>query len=511
MISYRLLSILFTYSVCISFSSCVDTSTKAGFGWSDDDYEVAIPITNTKISVAKIANSSSSNTALLVGTDGKVSVVYRNDNVLTKNAAAIFPPFPGLFPYLLTDTISIVPIPIFNTQNIRKAIFKDTKINFYFESSLRSDVKIVLRIDELSKNNIKFSKEFNLKYTNILPVSIQSEPISVDGYTFQSETNTMTFRYEAILPDGKKIVLDKAWMGYDIIKFAYIEGYLGYQVFPLEGSIIDVGLFNQWQSGTLNFEDPKISIILDNAFGIPVRSQINKFELTSITGQTTTLQSPFLVSGIDFDFPKINEVGAIKTTRFEFNKNNSNIRDIFNEKIKTITYDINALVNPNQDQNSNGFVTENSYFIAKVAVEVPLFGSLSELVISDTIDVQLKELENVSEIEFKTITANDFPADLTIQAYFLDDNNRRLEQLFDSNGLTMAAANLLPDGTTSSGAEKTTITTFDNNKCKTIKTANKMVIVGTINTTNSNVKRPLWIYDNYGITFKCGAKLKYKL
>lgn len=167
-----------------------------------------------------------------------------------------------------------------------------------------------------------------MKYNNSVPVKLQSDQISIDGWTLQSETNSMTFHYEATLPNGQKIKLDNAQMNFDIIKFSYLDGYLGYHVFAVDGNIIDVGLFNKWLSGSFDFEDPKITISVDNAFGLPVRSRVNKMELTSITGNTVNLESDFITSGIDFAFPTFSEIGAIKTTEFDFNKSNSNVRDV---------------------------------------------------------------------------------------------------------------------------------------------------------------------------------------
>ncbi|MEP7263607.1 MAG: hypothetical protein ABI772_03875, partial [Bacteroidota bacterium] len=81
--------------------------------------------------------------------------------------------------------------------------------------------------------------DFTLKYNNSVPLKLQTEQISIDGWTLQSETNSLTFHYDAILPDGQKIKLDNAQMNFDVIKFSYLEGYLGYHVIAESGSIID--------------------------------------------------------------------------------------------------------------------------------------------------------------------------------------------------------------------------------------------------------------------------------
>ncbi|MFZ1458216.1 MAG: hypothetical protein WAT46_19390 [Saprospiraceae bacterium] len=494
---------------CLFLTSCLDKTFETG--WGDQPYEIAIPLINSEISVSRLISASEGTTALVVAPDGRVSVVYNNENVLSKNVTAIFPPFPGLFPYELKDSVSSVQLPVSAGQLVKKAIFKNTKIGFFFESNTASDIKVNLRIPELTKNNVVFEKEFTIKNTGTLPLRLQTELISVDGWTYNSNNNLITFRYNAVTTNGTKLVLDKALMNFDVLNFAYIEGYLGYHKFPIEGSVIKIGLFDQWKSGGFDFTDPKLSISVDNSFGVPVKSKINKLDLKLINGSVISLQSPFIASGIDFNYPPLSEAGGLKTTHFEFNKSNSNIRDIFNEKTSEIIYDLNAIVNPLQDTTINGHVTGDSYFTVKVAVEVPLSGSVNQVVIADTVDVNLTEFDKIQSAEFKTIIANDFPADVRVQAIFIDEKNIALDQLFNGSGLFIPAAIIAANGITIPGQEKTEFITMDETRFEKIKKSKKMVITGTINTTGSDTKRPLWIYDKYSIKVKAGVKLKLKL
>jgi hypothetical protein len=492
-------------------TSCFDRNENLETGWGDQPYEIAIPLINSDISVSRLTSASKSKTALVVAPDGRLSVVYNNDNVLSKNVTAIFPPFPGIFPYELKDSISTVKLPVSASQLVKKAIFKNTKIGFFFETNTASDIKIRMRIPELSKNGVIFEREFTIKNSGNLPLRLQTEMISVDGWTYASNNNTLTFRYQAISTNGTRLVLDKALMNYDLLNFSYIEGYLGYHSFPFEGSIIKIGLFDQWKSGGFDFTDPKLSISVENTFGVPVKSRINKLDLKLINGSVISLQSPFIASGIDYNYPPISEPGGLRTTRFEFNKSNSNIRDIFNEKTTEISYDLNALVNPLQDTTIKGHVTGDSYFTVKVAVEVPLSGSVNQVVITDTVDINLQDFDRVQSAEFKTIITNDFPADVRVQAVFVDEKNIILDQLFNNTGLLLSAATLAPNGIALPGLEKTEFITMNQNRFEKLKKSKKLIITGTINTTGSDIKKALWIYDHYSLHLKAGVKLKLKL
>lgn len=51
-----------TYAACIiislSTSACFDSANQFEPGWSDEDYEIAIPLFNSDISVGKLKNVS---------------------------------------------------------------------------------------------------------------------------------------------------------------------------------------------------------------------------------------------------------------------------------------------------------------------------------------------------------------------------------------------------------------------------------------------------------------------
>ncbi|MBC7884616.1 MAG: hypothetical protein H7X99_04035 [Saprospiraceae bacterium] len=496
---------IFTFS----FIGCYDLDQETDFGLGEQEYELAVPLINSKITIGKISEESKGNTSIRFDAEGKATVLY-NGEVIRRSTAAIFPPLPGILPIPIIDSISKVEIFEKEKYLVKKAIFNGTKIKFVFENALPQNVNINMRIPELSKDGKIFERDFVLIYNGSSPSRLTTEEISVDGWTLESQDNALTYHYKARLVDGSPVKLDLAQMTFDVIKFSYIDGYLGYHVFAVDGNIIDVGLFDKWKSGSFDFADPKITLSVDNGFGLPVRSQVNKMELTSITGKTVNLESEFINTGINFAYPSFSEIGLIKTTHFVFDKSNSNIREIFNEKTKNIAYDINALVNPDRDTTIKGFIAGDSYFVVRVAVEVPFLGSVNNVVICDTLDIELDDAKDILSAEFKAITSNDFPADMKVQAYFLDDTGTNIDQLFSGDGILLPAATLQTNGKTLPGTEKIDFIDFDKTRFELIRKSKKLVLVATINTTGSDQKKELWVYDHYGIGLKLGAIIKYK-
>ena len=103
--------------------SCIDTEKETAFGWSESEYEIAVPIVSTKVTVSKIAEVSKGNTGLRISSDGKATILY-NGEVIRRTSSVIFPPFPGLFPYPILDTLFNVKIIPNTNYLLKRAVFK---------------------------------------------------------------------------------------------------------------------------------------------------------------------------------------------------------------------------------------------------------------------------------------------------------------------------------------------------------------------------------------------------
>jgi len=501
--------ILFT--ILIGLFSCTKDLLNTNIEYDFQGQEWAAPLINTKLTVNRIVKESKGNIALKLDTDGKATIQYRGE-VLRENSAKIFPPLPFVEPfYLLGDTTSINLFPD-NPNNvlIKNAVFRGTNIGFVIETRETEDIDVSISIPEVSRNGQLLNTQFTVPHKNGNIARYETPQINIDRWTINTQGNFMTFVLEARKKDGSKAQIEQAYMTYDFIRFSYIEGYHGFHRFPIKGNVIDINLFNNWLSGGFDFQDPKISIIVDNSFGIPVRTEVERLELTSINGNTVNLQSDFIRRGIDFLYPSFDEIGQVKTTVFSFDKDNSNIRELFNEKTKTVTYEINALINPDRDTSINGFITDNGFYVVNVAAEIPLNGSVKELVITDTLDFSLEDLKQLERAEFKTLIAHDFPAHVHLDIIFIDNDGEEIDRLFDTQGIRLEPASLLPSGRTRTTTQKVFFTEVDQNRYNKIQNASKIVLLGYVNTTGSQNFSPLWIYGDYGFDIKVGVKAQLK-
>lgn len=505
----KVLTIFTCFALFTAFQSCSDFSSLNSVERAEEEIELAVPLINTEFIISDFTGAEGpENVSVKIDEQDRVTLVYNGD-VVRQDKSAVFPAVP-FFGFPLLDTVFTVPVPFASDQRVDRAIFGNSNMNVSFESQFDEDVDVTVTIPQLSKDGEIFSFNTTVPYEGSLPVEFTSELVSLKGWTLMSSDNIITINYDARLADGSRQKFTTAAMRFDVVVFDYVEGYFGSEIFDINGDFIAIGVLDNWRSGGLSFEDPKVNVFVENAFGFPVRSIFNSMQVVTTTGEVLDMESDIIDNNVDFAYPNLNEQGEVKITEFSFRKENSNIVDLFKEKVRRVTYDIDAGANPDMDETITGFVNEESYFLVSVDVELPLEGTVNNLVLQDTIDLDLQELEEVTGAEFKTVIANDFPADITLQGYFYDDNEVLLDSLFKERLLLPAAQVDGSTGRTLPPEEVITFEDFEEARFDNLKNGKKVLVNVKINTEQAS-SGPLWIYNDYGIQFKVGAKLKTKL
>ncbi|MDF1695180.1 MAG: hypothetical protein P1U56_05085 [Saprospiraceae bacterium] len=489
--------------------SCENYEDLSSIDRPEEEIEIAVPLINTEFLISDFTGEGGpENVSIRVDSEDRVTLIYNGD-VVRQNVNAVFQPVP-FFEFPVLDTFFTIPVPFASDQRVDKAIFGNTNFKLNFISDFEEDVEVKVTIPQLSKNGEQFSVDLTVPYNGSIPVEYTSDLFSVQGWTLESEENIIDIIYDARLADGSKQKFTAVIMAFDVIVFDYVEGYFGSEVFDINGDFIAIGILDNWVSGGLSFEDPKVKVFVENAFGFPVRSIFNKMQVVTTTGEVLDMESEIIDNNVDFAYPALDEPGVVKITEFSFDKDNSNIVDLFKEKVSRVTYDIDAGANPDMDESITGFVNEDSYFLVSVDVELPLEGTVNNLVLQDEVELDLGDLDDITRAEFKTIVANDFPADVSLQGYIYDDNNGLLDSLFEER-LLLSSATLDPStGKTLPADEVTIFTEFTEDRFVNLKNGKKVVVDLKINTEQTS-SGALWIYNDYGILFKVGAKFITKL
>ena len=501
--------ILINLCLVLTIISCTDlTSVKEVDASLNGEY--AIPLINTKARIVEIAESTSGNAVVKVDPEGRLTVFYTAPPV-QRFAREIFAPVDFPVPLFLQDTVAPVPFPVevFPTNfQLDRAIFANVGIRWSFQTKLQETVTVKVTIPELSKDGVIYTRDYVLNYEGGEETNLITETESVDSWDVTGNNNQVFVNYDARNEAGERIELDRIVLTFDRLDFGYIEGFFGKEIQQVDGEVITVGVYSNWLSGGLWFENPKVRIDGENAFGFPVEAKFNSVEFTTITGSTFLMTGDLIDNGVLFKHPTLAEVGEVKLDTFFFNNENSNIQEIFNEKVSRVAFDIDAVANPEDDPDITGFMTSDSYYKVVTNVELPLFGYANELKLTDTFDIDFEGYASLESAEFKLIMENDFPFDVRVQGFLLDENQNITDSLFRDQRYFLPAADIDEmTGIATSAGEETVFIPFDETKINNVIDASKVVFLIDLESLN-NGEESLWIYEDYALELRMGAKIK---
>lgn len=492
--------VLFLFCSLILSQACVDIEQVDNADELKLDGEFAIPLVNSSISVADITENENTDGVVFIDSEGKVTVRYAGD-VIERQSFEVFPPIPGVQDFPLLDTSTFLDLPFIESFKTRKMVLRETMATFKFNSQFLMPVTVKVTIPRMVKDGEVFERNYTLQPGE----AFATDPISLLDWTINADLKEIEVVYDARLPDGERVKLDYAAIGVDFLIFKYAEVFFGSQLFDIQGDLITLGVFDNWQSGGVSFVDPKVRILVDNSFGFPTRSRVNQLDLITADGRVLPLESEFINTGINFGFPSFDEVGQVITTDFVFDKSNSNIDELFKERIVQVNYDVDALAFPDNNPDEFGFVTNESFFRVRVEVELPMQGTVNDLQLYQEYDIEELDIDFAEEVELKTITSNTFPIDIELQAYFLDVTGFVLDSLY-VDGPTTLVSNESGDPTNN---EITEFITLQGERLEDIKSARKVGLK--IGLSNPESDEPFWILADQQVSLRMGAKVKVNI
>jgi hypothetical protein len=389
---------------------------------------------------------------------------------------------------------------------------KSGTFNFNISGNISHNSRIDISIPSAKKNGVAFNKSISLTSG---PVSI-NQNFDLSGYTLKfSSGNLIDINYKVTsFGDGNPASFNLS-MGESFQNIAYkvIFGYLGKRSFTINQDSVVMEIFKNNVYGSMHFENPKLHIYANNAYGMPISltfntleaySQVNTPFVVPISGSGLT--NPWLIAA-----PTFAQLGQSIQTAMDLDKTNSNIDDAINISPKWVTYNIDALSNPSGDPvNDQNFVIDTSRFNVDVEVELPLHGSAWDFRLQDTLNFSFgDDIDKAEWIKFKINTDNGFPIDARVQIYFVDSLYNKIDSLLAPFEQIIFAAPIgpPPDYRVTATNHKYVETTIYKNRLTALKNTDKMLIyskMATINNGTSIVK----IYSNYSIDVKLGVQVQ---
>lgn len=498
---FALLSV-FVFGACRQFDDLGDATV------SDYEAEFAIPLISSSISLEKLLDKLDNFTFAEVDPDGLIRLKYRGQ-VVTRTSQDIFDNIASALPPAIPviDTVMELPFSTPDGMSIDYVRIKKGTMQYLFQSFHEQNVSVKVRFPQaFSPGGQPIEFTHNINYAGSVPVL--SFPVTLDmkDYTLEAVDGKINIEYEAIKANGERDTVSNFFIVFNNLEFSYAEGYFGNQTHENGRDTIKIDFFETWTQGNVTFEDPRIYINVFNSFGVPTRSVANIFQIETADGQILPLESPYIDSGIDFEYPSFDEIGEEKVTSFSFTKDNSNIDVILGSNPIALDYEVDAITNPDSDVDVRGYITDSSSYTVFVEVDLPIHGRANGYLVRDTFDLNFDRFEQVRSVEFKLVTENGLPLGVDLQAYFVDASGAVLDTLLDAPQTLLEAAPVNGEGVASTKVKTTTIIPFPQTRFDNIRNANRLILNAWVSTTNEG-SVPVKIFKTQELDVRMGMKV----
>ena len=514
-----LLSLLFLESC---YKERFSTDKLAG---SEYNPELAIPLVKTRMTMEDITENS--NEEWKEYPDGLLSLIYRqraqtdlaNDFVEIPDQSAdtsfqvILPP--SMIPGDSTSKLFSFQAEVNGSNNeiIDSIFFSGGFLDFQVRTDLNHDIKIQVIIPSLTRHGVTFIQTVD--------VPSAGGAMHTVNVSFPIVDHTALFDH----PNGNDNVIDeylKVFINFGAaannspytleinqglrdVTYYFVSGYFGQYDITIDKEVLGVSLFDNKTVDEVFMEDPRLYLNFYNSFGLPISVLMDEFYVEK-DGVIKDMVSTNLPS---FEINPAKKQDRFDTTVVVFDKNNSNIVDLFNFQPKKVGFKEVLTSNPNGTPVYN-FLEDTSKVIVEAMVELPLHGRTLNFTMQDSADLDIDEQEGVVSAELRVNLANKFPAEATLQIYLTDSNSVILDSLLPENEqlLVPAIVGPPPEYITGEPLNKTTVIKLEGERLKHFWDAKRVLYKATMSSSNQGQKI-VKIYSDYYIDIRLAVKLNY--
>lgn len=259
--------------------------------------------------------------------------------------------------------------------------------------------------------------------------------------------------------------------------FSDIEGQL--RSFKLDHRVdtFDLGVVHNWIKGSVIFVNPRISMVAESSFGIPLVLSVDNFSGLGSGGATAlsgdVVNSDWLIQEAAAGSPVRDSVVAVP--------DNSNVVDFLSISPSRISYRINLSASV-----SGGDVVTLSardHITVTAGLQIPLHCMIQDAVLLDTFDVDIPAVAQLRRMELVLWFENSFPHAIGTQVFLLDSLGHTLDSLFRADDLLMASGQTDLSGRVVNASSRKTVVTFEAETIARLYRTRKLVVRARISTS----------------------------
>lgn len=462
----------------------------------------AIPLLDVNLTLQNALDNFETGGFITTDPDNLVIAVYRGNRISISGSDFINLPDVQL---PLIDSSMTVPVPFPSPTELDNIKLKEGQLIFSVSSTETQSITVDFSLPDFTIGGLPYTNQYNIPASDGSTPSVVSDTVDMFDMNLSFTGGDFRAEYTAVRADGQHLLLSNASLEMLNMEYSYIDGYLGSSTLNFASGLNTIDLFKNWNQGNIQFEEPKIKFNFWNSYGLPIRLNVDSFSVNTNFNGTVVLQSTALDNGIDIAFPSLAEVGQFKESSLTLDAMNSNINDIVSNVPYEFYFDVEGLVNPDQNTSLSNFLTDTSKLEVAIDVEMPMYGSVGQIAFKDTVGFDIAEYDDFDRMKFRSYTENGFPFEVGFQAYFLDSTNVVLDSLFSDVKPILAPASVDANGIVTGTTISEVESELDEIRYLNLKTnAKKMVIVAYIETINGG-STPVKIYTDYSVSIKLGA------
>ena len=410
-------------------------------------------------------------------------------------------------------------------KQINELTVKNGTVTIEVHNTLPEEINFEYRMPKVMKNNQP------LVFAGVVPSAqnggVYSDIIDLSDYEMDMRgangdtVNTLGYTLTASIDSsGNLIPLSLSDSIYLLSTFSelipsYTEGWFGSEVVSESGES-DLEVLPELEDANVNFDDVKLSISIENQVGVKAGIEFNSVKAINTTNnssaslQIPSIYSPFIVekpvnSGSSDIIPTYNEM--------LLNESNSNPSDLINVLPNKISYSLDFKTNYGLTAPAIGagtdFIYSETTVKADLNIEIPLSFVASNILLTDTVDLNIDNVEEVESGIFYLFSYNEFPLDAQIQIYLLDDDLNITDSVFAETNIVFAGTVDNNTGRVESPMRTKLRVDLPASRFNLFLNTKRIIISTRFDTkpNNEHVK----IYSDYEIKFKLTGDFTYKI
>jgi len=261
-------------------------------------------------------------------------------------------------------------------------------------------------------------------------------------------------------------------------------------------------------TGSILISNPSIKLIYTNSFRAPVQLTVNA------SGRRDSKTVDLNLAPFNVDYPTSPNITEV-TSFYKIDRSNSALPDIFSLPPEVINISGSAAMEISVKKGeSESYLSGTEKFYGSLEIEVPLDLRINNIQFADTIDNFLNDDSDDSQVDISNfgllrinLSANNgFPLGVSLKMSLYDSVTGKVKNTINAADILKAAP---VDGTGKAvgSAETNTSIEFTKDFFKSVNSADKIIFVFTLNTTE-NGSKDVKIYSDYRIGFKASLVVK---